>query len=871
MTEINTGFEKEELAVDPATFPVDRYKPIRLLGQGALGYVYLCKDRNLGKKVAVKCLLSITDDKVMMFHKEARIASRLNHESVIHVLDFGISNGGNPFMVMEYFDGCSLESLMASRGPLDEEVAIKLFVTVCDALSYMHNNGIFHRDLKPSNILVAERDNNNFEVRLIDFNLSKTTVDVQFKTIVAGRTVVGTPAYMSPDQISGHSEYDEISEVYSVGCVMYEALTGVLPFTGETSLEILNHHMYSELISPLAYRPNLSNDINDVLERCLSKGREQRYQSIDELRDQLKSIIAPPVASDYDDSSKYGARHVSSPRQRLAIITLFGLILVFGALALWAAAPYVLPEKEQNTRHTQLTSFRRLSDVGVRVLEHVSDTKALLLRKIKSKDTTIRLAYNSTDDDVKILLTYKALNSVDLSDCAVTEESLAYLTQLPNLTTLILDGTSLTRLNGIEKLTNLRVLSLRKLHLEDTALDHVAKLKNLRQLWLDRTKISDVGLSKLLPCSSLNGIELVDTGLTDKGLLQLKALKNLRYIQVRKTDITRNTARELISAFSLETLILFDCPKISMDDVVALENEFPATQLLVDRQPKILVMRKQAKDLVVLNHYRDARSLLESAVKIVKEKYGSNSPILVPLYVDIAHCSQALREQTRSDKELRTALEIADSNSRYVLAISVVTEMLESPNLTWKKKEPILLKRAALVEKEYGTSSMQYCEAVLPLGFGLAHDGQTARALPWIDLAVAAARVCVGPNSKECIATLVAKGDCLVRLKGFSEAESIYLETISLIKQSDERMAPHMVQLEIRARLGVAHVKRLQPTKLQDALKWNDQALKLARANQVSKEVWESVFRQRIAILTAMKNEPEAEKARQEFKSLGKY
>ncbi len=862
MTEINTDFEKDELAVDPATFPVDRYQPIRMLGQGALGYVYLCKDRNLGKKVAVKCLLSITDDKVMMFHKEARIASRLNHEHVIHIFDFGTSSGGNPFMAMEYFEGCSLETLLAQRGALDEVRAVSLFVTICDALSYIHSSGIFHRDLKPSNILVAEKDNDDLDVRLIDFNLSKTTVDVQFKTIVDGRTVVGTPAYMSPDQIGGQAEYDEISEVYSVGCVMYEALTGELPFPGTTSLEILNRHLHSDVVSPLTHRPNLSAEINDVLVRCLSKSRDQRFQSIGDLRDQLKAIIAPPIIGEYDDSSKYGARHVSTPRQRQTILTLFGLILILGVLALWAAAPYVLPDNEPKTRTT--TSYHRLSDVGVRVLDHVSDTKALLLRKIKSRDRSIRLPYNSSNDDVKILVTYKDLHGVDLTDCAVTEEGIAYLTQLPHLTSLILDGTSVHTLDGIDKLADLQLLSLRKLRIDSSiAFENVAKLKNLRHLWLERTLITDESLSKLLPCAStLSHIDLSGSGVTDKGLLQLKGFKNLKHIQVRKSGITRKTARELVAAFSLDSLILAECPKISFEDVLALENDFPATQFAYNRGPRILQMRKDAKHFVDLRKYREARNVLESAVKIVKEKYGTNSQLLIQLCAEIAGCSHAMRDEIRADKELRNSIDLAELNNVYQDGYTVATTLLElEPNLPWKKKEALLVKRITFAEKESGNLSKLYFDSVAQLAAGLAETEQPARALPWLDLALVSGQSVHGGNSKQVISLIICKAGCLSALKRPIEAEKCYLEALSLMNGA----APDMVELGVSANLGLAHIEYMR-NKINDALISNTDALNLVRAHRVPKHLSASVFRQRIQFLTVMKNEVEAEKARQEFK-----
>src|SRR5579885_1821750 len=209
--------DTEGIDVDPTSFPIDRYKPIRFLGKGAIGAVYLCHDSILRKNVAVKCLLRITDIHVISFQTEAKCASKLHHQSIIEVLDFGTTSGGTPFMVMEYFKSISLEEMIKQTGALSPQTVIAVFEKICDALSYMHAHGVFHRDLKPSNVLISADGNS---IRIIDFGLSKTTQDIQTKTIIDNTILVGTPAYMSPDQVAG-LPYDATSEVYSVGCMMF--------------------------------------------------------------------------------------------------------------------------------------------------------------------------------------------------------------------------------------------------------------------------------------------------------------------------------------------------------------------------------------------------------------------------------------------------------------------------------------------------------------------------------------------------------------------------------------------------------------------------------------------------------------------------
>lgn len=274
------------LEVDAEHFPVERYKPMEFIGKGALGEVYLCRDVLLRKKVAVKRLVLLTDDSVVSFQNEAKIASKLKHPNVISVLDFGTTSGGRPFMVMEYFPGISLANLIANAGRVEERDAVDIFLPICRSLQYLHDNGVMHRDLKPSNVLVSVNADGRIDVRLIDFGLSKTNQEHQSRTLLNGHTIVGTPEYMSPDQAQG-KRYDAQSEVYSLGCLMFETLTGRQPFTGETALEILNKHV--QMAPPMVRDLNgdVSVELSAAVQKCLEKKKEERFQTIKQVENSL--------------------------------------------------------------------------------------------------------------------------------------------------------------------------------------------------------------------------------------------------------------------------------------------------------------------------------------------------------------------------------------------------------------------------------------------------------------------------------------------------------------------------------------------------------------------------------------------------------
>jgi serine/threonine protein kinase len=295
------------LDVDAFQFPIERYRPIEIIGKGALGEVYLCRDALLGKRVAVKRLLTLTDESVVAFQNEAKIASKLKHPNVISVLDFGTTSGGRPFMVMEYFRGTSLANLISNAGRIDERDALSIFIPICRSLQYLHENGVMHRDLKPSNVLVSIDEDGLIDVRLIDFGLSKTNQEYQSKTLLNGHTIVGTPEYMSPDQAQG-KRYDAQSEVYSLGCLMFETLTGRQPFSGETALEILNRHVHTPppLVQELV--DDVSDQLNDIVDKCLEKERENRFREVKQIEGALvESVNFQAVEAELDTLSRAGS------------------------------------------------------------------------------------------------------------------------------------------------------------------------------------------------------------------------------------------------------------------------------------------------------------------------------------------------------------------------------------------------------------------------------------------------------------------------------------------------------------------------------------------------------------------------------------
>ncbi len=279
--------EETELPVDSARFPVERYKPISILGKGAAGTVYLCRDRLLQKRVAVKVLHSVRFEDLVSFQNEARSTSKLSHPGIVQVMDFGCTTSGAPYMVLEYVPGVTLKEVFHDHGALEPSRVAQIFSLAASALAYAHGRGIYHRDIKPSNILLIEKAE-SLEVRIIDFGIAKVTANTISSQTT---TIAGTPLYMPPDVVLNQG-YSPSSEVYSLGCCIYEALTGAPPYLAETAIEVSFMHANLPLpdVSQRA-KFEVSKELVDTVNRCLAKTPIERFQSMDVLAKQLESLI----------------------------------------------------------------------------------------------------------------------------------------------------------------------------------------------------------------------------------------------------------------------------------------------------------------------------------------------------------------------------------------------------------------------------------------------------------------------------------------------------------------------------------------------------------------------------------------------------
>jgi len=324
------------------TVLAERYAIVRKIGEGGMGAVYEARHAIIGKRVAVKVLLEKfleNQELIARLLQEARLASSIGHENIVDVTDYGTTSDGRAFVVMEFLDGEALAQLVVRDAPLPVERSLAILRQVCSALSAAHAKGIVHRDVKPENIYLVRRGDVDF-VKVVDFGVSKAVhsrdegADMQRLTRTG--TVLGTPLYMSPEQARGGDDVDHRADIWSAGLMLYECLTGEVPFRANNYLGVISQVLTQETLPPSQLRPELGIPaaVDRVVMRALEKDRDKRYQQMAEFEHDVERLLA--------GDSTVALREASEPTTAPAGHRLRWPLAALGVLALGAAIAVAL-------------------------------------------------------------------------------------------------------------------------------------------------------------------------------------------------------------------------------------------------------------------------------------------------------------------------------------------------------------------------------------------------------------------------------------------------------------------------------------------------------------------------------------------------
>ena len=371
---------------------VSHYRIVEKLGEGGMGVVYLAEDKHLGRRVAVKFLSSTDHHYRARFIREARAVSNLNHPNIATLHDYGETDEGRPFIVMEYVKGQRLSDLLESGITLKR--AVEIVASIAEALAEAHEQGIVHRDIKPSNVIVNDRG----QVKVLDFGLVKhlfeeptSGVDLDADTIYSTQTrsdvIVGTPLYLSPEQATGRT-VDGRSDLFSLGALLYESISGRSAFSGESVLEIGAQIIHVDPSPPSQINPHIPAELDRITMRALEKKLDARYQSAAEMLTDLRAVLptldengVPTTARVQRDTPAANRATnalvtftTSLRRQRFSFAAIIAAILLTGVV-IWIAYKW-WPRSYYQPSAAALSWYQRGTD-GLRNGAYYQASKAL--------------------------------------------------------------------------------------------------------------------------------------------------------------------------------------------------------------------------------------------------------------------------------------------------------------------------------------------------------------------------------------------------------------------------------------------------------------------------------------------------------------
>jgi len=564
------------------------YKVLSSLGIGGMSHVYKCQDMTLNRFVALKVMredISVTPQGVMRFQREGQAIALLSHPNIVKVHSLQFTETGQPFMVMEIVSGISLAEVLLKNGPIQLFRVARIANQICDALQEAHSHGIVHRDLKPDNIMLIRAGSADEQVKLLDFGIAKILTEHSVSATQTGE-VFGSPAYMSPEQALG-LPVDIKSDQYSLGCVLFELLTGKPPFTAEAPLKVIMAHAQDKAPTlKLASKKEFPDYVERSIARMLRKDPNERYPSITEAR----SAFLGESKSKSDRSPGQKTKYLL-----LATAAVASIILAASAIGIVSqnqhpkptAPTYVdsvnLPSEQrkygdqafslwlrQNPNIEQLRVSKispMITDKGLSVF---ADVRPPRLRTLVLRDCD-----QVTNEGLKYLKFLPALDELELSETRLGEQSLPYVGDLTTLRTLNLSRMSISD-RAIEQLCDTPVASvLRNLDLNETGIgdetvEAVCRMKRLKNLQLSHNHfVDDACVPFFANLKELEDINLGTTAVTGATLYKLENLKSLKKISLRKDPVGKYLAD--IGKLPLNVLDIREC-SLTDDNLKDLEG-----------------------------------------------------------------------------------------------------------------------------------------------------------------------------------------------------------------------------------------------------------------------------------------------------------
>lgn len=507
-----------------------------------MGTVFKARDTRLKRNVAIKILnrAKISDEQIQRFHREAKAAGGLSHDNLVTVYDFGLNDRSEPYLVMELVEGATISDCIKKYGRLSYESVIDIAVQIARGMAYAHENGVIHRDLKSSNIvLTSPLSGERNQVKIIDFGIARLLTDeAAGGKLTMTNAIVGSPAYLSPEQAQGGSG-DEVSDIYSLGCILFEALTGELPFSGESFLEVMRQKTTSD---PPHFSSvtdaEIPGGLKRIVYRCLKRKAEERYQSMQdllvdlEMTEQLildETLILPP------EEAKARVEKARS-EGRLGTIIAIGATLLVGVLGV-ATSLYFYLNRSEGSEYQAAESHKAT------LTEPFTDTKSFFEREVDRKELRKSPAGDGKlhvkgrgdigDKDIIALKGEKVMH-LDIQGRKVTDKAMPVIASFP-VEVLELQQTDITG-KSLSYLANSRTLKDLRFRCNQINDADLRSLKNVRLKNLRLTSCPDItndGIKTIYEqWPNLEVLHIAGTSIDKEGFALLPKFKHLREIDV---------------------------------------------------------------------------------------------------------------------------------------------------------------------------------------------------------------------------------------------------------------------------------------------------------------------------------------------------
>ncbi len=601
----------------------ERYRVISLIGQGGMGCVYLVEQIFLHKEFALKTLNpgNLSPMNWRRFQKEAQATSALDHPNLIRVHDFGMLEGGQPFFVMDYFEGETLANKLERGGAISLKEALPIFIQSALALAHAHSLGVIHRDMKPSNIMIAQCQDGGFDVRVVDFGIAKLLNIGNEDSLALTRTgeIFGTPYYMSPEQCLGAS-VDHRADIYSLGCLMFQVLSGMPPYIGDSALAIMMQHQSER--PPNLKEASLGKTFPDAIDRVIRKMVEKnpsaRYQSLLEVVSDLEliqtgqEIVLPERVENKTTQTK----------------TAFGLIAMVTTIVVCVAAGFFIgrlsaPEKKvfqstpaskapiseiklptaatysgayfstSDSLQTRLFHFPESTEQTLGVLHFPPGVQCFEAGTLIDQHQVIQA---SGDLQVKNFQPFELeiseylcqnprlfarFRSDELSTLSIrdghilgfSDNTWRYCSNLKMLTTINLPDTRTITNASIEffdRLPKLSILRVDNTEITGTGLAEMHQLKKLRVLHAEGLKRPEAILKALEGSTAITNLAL---RVSDLSVQSMCTLPNLRNVNLCFSQALSDVGlRQLTCLKNLRKLTLYDCPQITLQSLKSFSN-----------------------------------------------------------------------------------------------------------------------------------------------------------------------------------------------------------------------------------------------------------------------------------------------------------